>query len=44
MRAYNVSSEESVTIRELAETVVATLKPGTEIHAGVSLFPVRCAG
>jgi nucleoside-diphosphate-sugar epimerase len=32
MRAYNVGSDEAVTIKQLAETVVHVLNPGCEVH------------
>jgi len=39
MRAYNVGSDESVSIRELAQIVVDTLRPGTEIRVHKSPAP-----
>jgi nucleoside-diphosphate-sugar epimerase len=39
MRAYNVGSDQSVSVRELAETVVETLQPGTQIRVNKTPVP-----
>ena len=39
MRAYNVGSDQSVGVRELAETVVETLQPGTRIRVNKTPVP-----